>query len=147
MAYRARKTAKEVVQGDQRAQYTRIRDYLQAVLDTNPGSRCIVTTKHLKTHPSINPRFHGLFMCLNACKEGFLNGCRPFTGTCIIIFPTYFPTSSKFGKGMMRAQVDEVSWRRPCLFFATKSFLVEMANKGEVRLDGLGLNDVPLPFL
>ena len=91
MAYRARKAAKEVVQGDQRAQYTRIRDYLQAVLDTNPESRCIVTTKHLKTHPSINPRFHGLFMCLNACKEGFLNGCRPFIGTCIIIFPTYLP--------------------------------------------------------
>ncbi|KAM3410369.1 hypothetical protein ACQJBY_002527 [Aegilops geniculata] len=80
MAYRARKAAKEVVQGDQRAQYTRIRDYLQAVLDTNPGSRCIVTTKHLKLHPSKNPRFHGLFMCLNACKEGFLNGCRPFIG-------------------------------------------------------------------
>ena len=91
MAYRARKAAKEVVQGDQRAQYTRIRDYLQAVLDTNPGSRCIVTTKHLKLHPSKNPRFHGLFMCLNACKEGFLNGCRPFIGTCIIIFPTYLP--------------------------------------------------------
>ena len=61
------------------------------MLDTNPGSRCIVTTKHLKTHPSINPRFHGLFMCLNACKEGFLNGCRPFIGTWIIIFPTFFP--------------------------------------------------------
>ncbi|XP_037432615.1 uncharacterized protein LOC119299508 [Triticum dicoccoides] len=80
MVYRARKATKEVVQGDQRAQYTRIRDYLQVVLDTNPGSRCIVTTKHLKTCPSKNPRFHGLFMCLNACKEGFINGCRPFIG-------------------------------------------------------------------
>ena len=58
-------------------------DYLQAVLDTNPESRCIVTTKQLKAHPSINPRFHGLFMSLNACKEGFLNGCRPFIGTYI----------------------------------------------------------------
>jgi hypothetical protein len=89
MAYRARKAAKNVVQGDQRAQYTRIRDYLQAVLDTNPGSRCIVTTKQLKAHPSINPRFHGLFMCLNACKEGFLNGCRPFIGTCITLCSLY----------------------------------------------------------
>ena len=81
MAYRARKQALKVVQGDQRGQYTRIRDYLQAVLDTNPGSRCVVTTKHLPQHPSKNPRFHGLFYCLNACKEGFLNGCRPFIGT------------------------------------------------------------------
>ena len=81
MAYRARKADKSVVQEDRRAQYTRIRDYLQTMLDTNPGSRCIVTTKQLKAHPSINPRFHGLFMCLNACKKGFLNGCRPFIGT------------------------------------------------------------------
>ena len=82
MAYRARKLAKNVVLGDQKAQYHRIRDYLEAVLETNPRSRCIVTTKHLKLHPSKNPRFHGLFICLNACKEGFLNGCRPFIGMC-----------------------------------------------------------------
>nr|XP_045086430.1 uncharacterized protein LOC109771369 [Aegilops tauschii subsp. strangulata] len=90
MAYRARKLAKNVVLGDQKAQYHRIRDYLEAVLETNPGSRCIVTTKHLKLHPSKNPRFHGLFICLNACKEGFLNGCRPFIGVdgCFIKLTT-----------------------------------------------------------
>ncbi|XP_020146808.3 uncharacterized protein [Aegilops tauschii subsp. strangulata] len=90
MAYRARKQALKVVQRDQRGQYTRIRDYLQAVLDTNPGSRCVVTTKHLPQHPSKNPRFHGLFYCLNACKEGFLNGCRPFIGVdgCFIKLST-----------------------------------------------------------
>ena len=80
-AYRARKKAFDTVIGDQRAQYTRIRDYLQAILDTNPGSKCIVTTKELIEHPNPNPRFHGLFVCLNASKEGFLNGCRPFIGT------------------------------------------------------------------
>ena len=79
-AYRARKKALEVVIGDQKAQYTRLRDYLQTVLETNPGSRCIVTTKELLEHPSPNPRFHGLFYCLNASKEGFINGCRPFIG-------------------------------------------------------------------
>ncbi|KAM0916913.1 hypothetical protein ACQ4PT_009918 [Festuca glaucescens] len=79
-AYRARKTAFSVVMGDQKAQYTRLRDYLQAVIDTNAESRCIVTTKHLLEHPSPNPRLHGLFYCLNASKEGFLNGCRPFIG-------------------------------------------------------------------
>ena len=81
MAYRGKNAAIKVVQGDQRGQYTRIRDYLQAVLDTNPGSRCIVTTKFVAEHPSTYPRFHGLFICLNACKEGFLSGCRPFIGT------------------------------------------------------------------
>ncbi|KAM0880742.1 hypothetical protein ACQ4PT_033378 [Festuca glaucescens] len=47
---------------------------------TNPGSRCIVTTKMLLEHPSKNPRFHGLFYCLGASIEGFLKGCRPFFG-------------------------------------------------------------------
>ncbi|KAE8805271.1 hypothetical protein D1007_18675 [Hordeum vulgare] len=78
MAYGARKAANNVVLGDRKAQYTTIRDYLQVFVDTNPGSRCIVTTKHIREHPSKNPRFHGLFICVNGCKEGFLNGCRPF---------------------------------------------------------------------
>lgn len=81
MAYRGKNASIKVVQGDQRGQYIRIRDYLQDVMDTNRGSRCIVTTKFLEEHPSTNPRFHGLFICLNACKEGFLSGCRPFIGT------------------------------------------------------------------
>jgi hypothetical protein len=85
-AYRARMKAFQVVMGDQRAQYTRLRDYLQAVIDSNPGSRCIVTTRHLVEHPSPTPRFHGLFFCLNASKEGFLNGCRPFIGNLFHIF-------------------------------------------------------------
>ena len=80
MAYRAKRKALTRVLGDQVKQYRRIRDYLQKVIDTNPGSRCIVTTKMLLEHPSINPRFHGLFMCLNGSKEGLLNGCRPFIG-------------------------------------------------------------------
>ncbi|KAM0849442.1 hypothetical protein ACQ4PT_053734 [Festuca glaucescens] len=89
-SYRARKIAFSIVMGDQKAQYTRLRDYLQAVIDTNPGSRCIVTTKHVVEHPSTNPRFHGLFYCLNASKEGFLNGCRPFIGVdgCFIKLST-----------------------------------------------------------
>jgi hypothetical protein len=29
---------------------------------------------------SQQPRFHGLFFCVNAAKQGFLDGCRPFLG-------------------------------------------------------------------
>ena len=88
--YRARKKAFDVVIGDQKKQYTGLRDYLQAILDTNPGSRCIVTNKALVEHPSPNPRFHGLFVCLNASKEGFLNGCRPFIGKFLISTASLF---------------------------------------------------------
>jgi hypothetical protein len=79
-AYRARKKAFDVVMGDQKKQYTRLRDYLKAILQTNPGSICIVTCRQLVEHPSENPRFYGLFICFNASKEGVLNGCRPFIG-------------------------------------------------------------------
>ena len=80
VAYRARRKAVDVVQGDHKQQYLRLRDYLQAVLDTNLGSRCIVTTFEDPENPAPTPRFKYLFYCLAASKEGFLNGCRPFIG-------------------------------------------------------------------
>ncbi|KAM3295464.1 hypothetical protein ACQJBY_038010 [Aegilops geniculata] len=82
MAWRAKRKAKDIVLGDHKRQYKRLRDYLETVKATNPGSRCIVATVSGKTreNPTAGPRFHGLFFCLNACVEGFLNGCRPFIG-------------------------------------------------------------------
>jgi hypothetical protein len=41
--YRARTRARNIVLGDHKKQYHRLRDYLQTVIDRNPGSRCIVT--------------------------------------------------------------------------------------------------------
>ena len=85
VAYRARRKAVDVVQGDHKQQYLRLRDYLQAVLDTNPGSRCIVTTFVDPENPAPTPRFKYMFYCLAASKEGFLNGCRPFIGKYFLI--------------------------------------------------------------
>ncbi|KAK1631963.1 hypothetical protein QYE76_006278 [Lolium multiflorum] len=78
MAYRAKNRALEAVVGDEDAQFTRIRDYMQTVMDKDPGSRCHVTT--VQPVPEKNPRFWGLFFTLNAQIQGFLNGCRPFIG-------------------------------------------------------------------
>ena len=62
MTYRAKRKAMQVMSGDQIEQYKRlIRDYLQTVIDTNPGFRCIVTTKFLVGDPNPNPHFHVLF--------------------------------------------------------------------------------------
>ena len=83
MAWRAKKAAKEIVLGDHKKQYHRLSDYIETVKICNPGSRCIVTTvtpKSTNENPHPGPRFHGLFFCLNAPREGFLNGCRPFIG-------------------------------------------------------------------
>jgi hypothetical protein len=93
MAYRARTKAQQLVLGDHKKQYLRIRDYLQTVIDINPGSRCIVTIRNGPTEEQLEamkngqmvdicyrPRFHGLFFCVNAARQGFLDGCRPFIG-------------------------------------------------------------------
>ena len=53
-------------------------------------------------------------------------------------------TSSKLGKGMMQARVDEVFLLMVVivLVFASKSFLEEMEIKGNERLDVLGFMGV-----
>ena len=83
MAYRAKNHALDAVLGDHREQYFILRDWAQAVLDTNAGSRVIVHTVvplPSEENPHPGPTFHGLFFCLNGTKEGFLKGCRPFIG-------------------------------------------------------------------
>ncbi|CAM0946298.1 unnamed protein product [Alopecurus aequalis] len=93
MAYRAKNHAREMVLGDHKKQYHRIRDYLHTVIEKNPGSRCIVTTITGPTEAQLeqmkrgevvvisdSPRFHGLFFCVNAARLGFLEGCRLFIG-------------------------------------------------------------------
>ena len=83
MAYRAKNIAIDAVLGDHRKQYPRLKDYAQTVMDTNHGSRVIVTTVTPVPNaklPHPGPRFHAMFFCLNGAREGFLNGCRPFIG-------------------------------------------------------------------
>ncbi|KAE8774556.1 MATE efflux family protein 3, chloroplastic [Hordeum vulgare] len=78
---RARTRAIKVVQGDHKEQYYRPRDYLQAVIDTNPDTRCIITTFEDSENPAPTPRFKYMFYRLHASKQGFLNGCTPFIAT------------------------------------------------------------------
>ena len=83
MAYRAKNLAVEAVLGDHRKQYPRLRDYAQTVMDTNPGSRVvvtIVTPAPTQKIPHPGSRFHAMFYCINGAREGFLQGCRPFIG-------------------------------------------------------------------
>lgn len=85
MAYRAKNKALNVVVGNEDKQYLRLRDYLHTVIEKNPGSRCQVWSFQ-PSKPGQNPRFHGLFFCLQAQIEGFLGGCRPFIGKRPTVF-------------------------------------------------------------
>ncbi|XP_073365547.1 uncharacterized protein [Aegilops tauschii subsp. strangulata] len=95
LAYRARLMVVDVVQGDHRKQYLRLRDYLQCVLDTNPGSGCIVTTFEDPLNPAPTPSFTDMFYCLQASKDGFLAGCRPFIDGNNNVFPIAFEVVDK----------------------------------------------------
>ncbi|KAE8812796.1 hypothetical protein D1007_10124 [Hordeum vulgare] len=83
MAYRAKNLVVEAVLGEHKKQYPRLRDYAHTIMDTNPGSRVVVTTitsKPTTKIPHPTPRFHAMFFCINGAGEGFLNGSRPFIG-------------------------------------------------------------------
>ena len=79
--------AKDMVLGDYKKKYRKIRDYLQTVIDKNPGSRCIVTIitspteellKEMKRGQLVfigdRSRLPELIFCVNAAKQGFLEG-------------------------------------------------------------------------
>ncbi|KAE8798900.1 WD repeat-containing protein 43 [Hordeum vulgare] len=93
MAYRAKNLAIDAMLGEHKKQYHRLRDYAQTVMDTNPGTRVVVTTiTPIPTSkiPHPGPRFHVMFCCINGPREGFLKGCRPFIGVdgCFIKLTT-----------------------------------------------------------
>ncbi|XP_057730652.1 uncharacterized protein LOC130945987 [Arachis stenosperma] len=69
--------AKERIEGSEIAQYARLRDYANEILKTNPGSTVRI---HTNPQPDSNPLFFRIYVCFEACKKGFLRGCRPFIG-------------------------------------------------------------------
>uniref|UniRef100_A0A2N9EMB4 SWIM-type domain-containing protein n=1 Tax=Fagus sylvatica TaxID=28930 RepID=A0A2N9EMB4_FAGSY len=86
-AYRAKKIALEKIEGSHKEQYSRIRDYCTELLRTNGGSSVLLKTdiENLSDREierpgrSLNPVFERLYVCLDACKKGFVH-CRPFIG-------------------------------------------------------------------
>ncbi|XP_025617130.1 uncharacterized protein [Arachis hypogaea] len=77
MISRALKAAREEVIGDEGAQYGKIRDYLMELHRTNPGSTARLD---VIPQPKSLPLFDRLYISLDACKKGFIEGCRPLIG-------------------------------------------------------------------
>jgi hypothetical protein len=59
-----------------KGQYSRIFDYQLELLRSNPGSTVVV-----KLEPKqVKPIFQRIYICLEACKKGFMAGCRKVIG-------------------------------------------------------------------
>ncbi|KAL2895353.1 StAR-related lipid transfer protein 8 [Bienertia sinuspersici] len=77
LAYYARQRAFKMIFGDATREYERVWDYAAAILKFNPGSTAVVKVDGVQNP---QPVFQRLYVCLQACKEGFMAGCRPTLG-------------------------------------------------------------------
>ncbi|XP_019255044.1 PREDICTED: uncharacterized protein LOC109233618 [Nicotiana attenuata] len=64
--------------GDYKKEFARIYDYADQLRYTNPGSTVVVKTSK-ETIPG-KEVFVGIYICLHACKVGWLEGCRNVIG-------------------------------------------------------------------
>lgn len=69
---RTRRYVRVMIQGSNEQQFGLIRSFAAEILKTNPESTCIIAM-----HDS---KFQGIYICLEACKRGFLAGCRQLLG-------------------------------------------------------------------
>ncbi|XP_057791299.1 uncharacterized protein LOC131008435 [Salvia miltiorrhiza] len=76
-AYRAKKLALKMLEGDPAAQFGKLWDYAEEIRRTNPGSTVIIGSVEDENGQS---RFERCYICLDAVKKGFKNGCRPIIG-------------------------------------------------------------------
>lgn len=74
----AKKAAMGELEDVLKEHYARLWEYGAEVLRTNPGSSLFI--KGEVTEEMENPIFQRLYICFNALKQGFLNGCRKIIG-------------------------------------------------------------------
>ncbi|KAK2657929.1 hypothetical protein Ddye_010981 [Dipteronia dyeriana] len=67
-----------MIQGSVAEHYSRVWDYGAKILRTNLGST--VSLKCYTREGEVNPTFQRLYICLDALKKGWKEGCMPILG-------------------------------------------------------------------
>jgi len=74
---KARKMVLKKIMGDHVAEFSRIYDYRDMLLESNPGSTCVVKVTNCDDGKKL---FHSFYICFSALKKGFIEGCRKCIG-------------------------------------------------------------------
>lgn len=74
---KTRKFILKKVTGDHIAEFGRLYDYRDVLLQINPGSTCVVKVANLEDYKK---EFISLYICFAAMKKGFMEGCRKCIG-------------------------------------------------------------------
>ncbi|XP_022843153.1 uncharacterized protein LOC111366681 [Olea europaea var. sylvestris] len=72
VAWKARRYAKQLINGTIEEQFTGLRSYAAEVLRTNPGSTVMIALT--------GQVFQRIYVCFSACKSRFQQGCRKIIG-------------------------------------------------------------------
>ncbi|XP_058769641.1 uncharacterized protein LOC131643444 [Vicia villosa] len=77
-AWKAKEIAKGIVEGGDVRQYAMVWRYAAELKRACAGNTVKINVE--RPIPSIQPRFGAFYFCLDGCKRGFIQGCRPFIG-------------------------------------------------------------------
>ncbi|XP_058756746.1 uncharacterized protein LOC131629959 [Vicia villosa] len=77
-AWREKAMDEEIIEGDAKEQYNMLWSYAAELRKHCAGNTVKINTE--RPYPTLPPRFGRFYFCLDGCKKGFTNGCRPFIG-------------------------------------------------------------------
>ncbi|KAK9269428.1 hypothetical protein L1049_001201 [Liquidambar formosana] len=91
--YRAKRKCMDAIEGNHGECYGKFPAYADVVRYHNPRSLLKLQCERL--HMTSNPSFKNFFVCLEAMKTGFINGCRPFLGVSLMLLVSTFPEANQ----------------------------------------------------